>query len=109
MVIADVRRIGRLFAVLLLVWTTVDLVDHDLGVWGAERDGGAIEAPVARIPPPNATQPLHVDHSFCCSHTVDITMPFSLGLTFDGRQIPPAAAPIPQISPLNTVYHPPLA
>lgn len=109
MVFASVRRIGRIFACLLLVWTAVDLVDHSL----CDRSAAALETGMAaRIGQPcpgHASHPSHIGHSFCCSHTVDVRTPFRIALTFEAACLQLVEAPaLPFASP-DDLYHPPLA
>jgi hypothetical protein len=105
---ASVRRTGRIFALLLLVWTAVDLVDHSLCGRGEGGPEAGTVALVGQPSPGHASQPSHIDHSFCCSHTVDVQTPFRIALTFDAVGLQPLEAPALPLASPDDLYHPPL-
>ena len=104
------RRLGRLVALFLLLWTTFDLVNASACALENEQVFASamarhIGAPSGRDGVPQA----HVDDCFCCSHCVDVEP-----LAFPGRQpvhncrqkFQPSAHP--DQLPL-AFYHPPQA
>ncbi len=109
MVFAHVRRIGRLFSIVLLLWTAVDLVEHfspGLGPRMTGRQGSSVGPSSSAAP---AQQAAHTDHSFCCSHSVDVQTPFAVART--SRVVGLAAdhtSALPFRNPTG-LYHPPLA
>jgi len=109
MVCAARRRLGRVFAILLLVWTTVDLIDHNVCADHAGGVPGAARTAVGQAAPAQAPAIPHVDHSFCCSHTVDVQAPFHLAVTLAVVGLAPSdVTPLPFSDPRG-LYHPPLA
>ena len=109
MVFARVRRIGWLCSILLLLWTTVDLVEHfchDCGPRTTAVQGTSLERPSSAHA---QQQTPHADHSFCCSHTIDVKAPFAMIITLlPAGLAPETSAPLPFCSPAD-LYHPPLA
>jgi hypothetical protein len=76
------RRLARLFAALLLLWTAADLADYGLCVHTHGRIGmlpheafGVAEADVVH----GSEAP---DDCFCCSHVVDVRTPFCFDLAY---------------------------
>jgi hypothetical protein len=109
MVCARVRRIGRLFSVLLLLWTAVDLVEHFSPDRGPKMTG--VQVATAGQPSSAERERLapHPDHSFCCSHTVDVKTPFAIAITpLLVGLAPEDSAVLPFRNPTG-LYHPPLA
>ena len=108
MVCARVRRVGRVFTFILLVWTAVDLVDHNLSGHDAAGAPGTIAVITVPSAPAGHSEVPHADHSFCCSHTIDVQLPFRLHVTLetisllrlDAVAVPPALP--------GGLYHPPL-
>jgi hypothetical protein len=83
MVFRRIRRIGRGFAIALLLWTVVDLVDHHV------CDAASAPMPMSResrIDGPGELaghRHTHTPNScFGCSPYVDIQTPFALTLTY---------------------------
>jgi hypothetical protein len=114
MVFERARRIGRVFAVALLAWTAVDVLDY--GVCANHRDPFPGCAPVsvggaAPNAPADPAGPLH-DHAgdcFCCSPYVDVQAPFSVTLTYTVKwALTPEAVARPVFGAAR-LYHPPLA
>jgi hypothetical protein len=113
---ARFRMASRVFATLLLAWTTADLCGHGLCVHDREPlvpnalatpgrlqtisapDGGQAEADACNGP----------DDCFCCCHCVDVQVRFQIPVVytvvsavfFEHRSLP-CLAPSP-------LYHPPL-
>lgn len=114
---ARFRAASRVFAVLLLAWTTADLCGHGLcvhdrepivpgGLEAASR-GATVAAPGARTTGANdAGGP---DDCFCCCHCVDVRMPFRVA--FESAFVWPVVIAHRSLSdPAPAVlYHPPLA
>jgi hypothetical protein len=78
-----IRHIGRGFAVALLLWTVVDLVDHHV------CDAANVPMPTCRAAsvgvPGESTGHRHThtpNSCFCCSPYVDVQTPFSLTLAY---------------------------
>jgi hypothetical protein len=109
MACARIRRIGRVFSVLLLVWTTVDLIDHDISAGSTAGNPGAQRQQIGRPSAPPAPEAPHADHSFCCSHTVDVQTPFRIVLTFSVLGLALLEAPRLPSFDSDDLYHPPLA
>jgi hypothetical protein len=118
MFLGRVRRIGRVFAVILLAWTAVDLIDrracqnhpHWLPVAApAAAHVGAAGDPLA--PAHDHRDPMagHLGDCFCCSSFVDVRLPFELTIA--------ASVAWLDASPLHTyasvsaphLYRPPIA
>jgi hypothetical protein len=110
MVFSHIRRIGRVFSLLLLLWTTVDLIDHNVCV---DQDMGQLAARAGTVgqasPDQGGRQAPHADHSFCCSHTVDVQTPFRIALTLAVVGLPPVDSPALPFRDRGRLYHPPLA
>ena len=114
MVFDRVRRIGRVFAVVLLSWTAGDILDY--GACANHRHGFPVDAPVsvsctapAERDCPPAPMEGHAGDCFCCSSYVDVQAPFEVTLsdTLAWALAQEAVArPLVGASPL---YHPPLA
>lgn len=110
MVFSHIRRVGRVFSVVLLVWTTVDLIDHNLsadhcvGVQAGRTDAVGQQSSAS-----GGRQAPHADHSFCCSHTVDVQTPFQFTLTLAVVGLAPVDSPALPFRDPGRLYHPPLA
>jgi hypothetical protein len=108
--------LGRIVALVLLLWTAVDLTNSGLcalenetapatgsgatTMAAADWDGGA------SVP---TQDPIHVDDCFCCSHCVDVSAIVPTTVVSPVRVIHAAlVVPAPRLfgSPL---YHPPLS
>ena len=109
MVFAAIRRIGRVFAIILLAWTTIDLIDHNVCAHPSIAVQGAGATTVGQAAPPSSPPATHVDHSFCCSHTVDVKTPFRITLTFAAVGFAPLDDPALLLNDPDDLYHPPLA
>jgi len=109
MVFATLRRIGRVFSIVLLVWTTVDLIDHNVCTDHAAGVPSTRGAAVGQAVPVQAPAIPHVDHSFCCSQTVDVQTPFRIALTFHAVGLLQAESPALRSGSPGSLYHPPLA
>ena len=93
MVCARVHRIGRAFAFVLLLGTAADLVNHTLcGPGPAEAAGNPAVFAVPTSPTGHSDVP-YADHSFCCSHTVDVQTPFEIAVTPLPVGLTPADSP----------------
>ncbi len=105
--VAAVRRTGRIVVLVLLAWTAVDLADHTLFAGAA----GGTTAPVvtARSGAGHASPWGHADHSFCCSHAIDVRATFRLVLTLSPIGLLLAESLAPPVALSRALYHPPLA
>jgi len=112
MVFDRVRRIGRVFAVALLVWTAVDVLDY--GACANHRDF-PLCAPlsVSCTAPVHGDGPMgpmdgHAGDCFCCSPYVDVQAPFHVTLRYTvawSLAVETVARPLFGASRL---YHPPI-
>lgn len=105
------RRIGRVFAVALLLWTAADLVDFGLCENSRVSLGLYTEATVQAAASPEVHH--HGEGQchdcFCCSPYVDVKAPFVIDAGIEGT---PAVPTDPVLLPFVTaarLYHPPLA
>ena len=113
MVFERARRIGRVFAVALLAWTAVDVLDY--GACANHQHGFAPCAPrtVSGAAPahehgPSSPPEGHAGDCFCCSPYVDVQTPFHVTLQYSvAWPIPPDAVARPLIG-ASPWYHPPL-
>jgi hypothetical protein len=118
MFLRKVRRIGRVFAIALLAWTAVDLLDRSAcqnhGVlpaaaapaaagWFAE--GGA---PAHGHGEPGALAG-HAGDCFCCSPFVDVRTPFHLSVASTGVWFEPQGSPVFASVTQAHLYRPPIA
>lgn len=110
-------RVGRIVALVLLLWTAADLTNT--GLCALESEGAldavsltsatALSNPSDTSAPRGTTSQGHIDDCFCCSHCVE----------FQAEPPAPtamvrASAPVPLLVPSPrlfgaSVYHPPLA
>jgi hypothetical protein len=101
------RRIARLFASVLLLWTAVDVCDYAL--CSEHRDPiGSYARAALRSGSGEESSADAVDDCFCCSHLVDVRSPFRITL---GCQFAWVVAHEPAGDPHLTsvpLYHPPL-
>ncbi len=102
------RRLARIFAALLLLWTGADLVDYGVCVHQHGRIGLAGDR--AYRTPSSAGDAGHGarEDCFCCSHVVDVRLPFRIDVMYSvawslGEQT--VLAPDLRTAPL---HHPPL-
>ena len=105
------RRLGRFVAVLLLLWTTVDLVNASACALENEQRFAfsGVAHPIVASPERPGVQQAHVDDCFCCSHCVDVeplALPSGLPVNVRRQQFRPSAHPDRLPLPL---YHPPQA
>jgi hypothetical protein len=74
------RRTARVFAALLLLWTAADLFGYGLCAHGDERIGALADTGL-RAPSSERGCPRGgFDDCFCCSHVVDVRVPFHITL-----------------------------
>jgi len=114
MVFDRARRIGRVFAVALLVWTAVDVLDY--GVCANHQDPFPVCAPlsVSGAAPAGPGCPAgpfhgHAGDCFCCSPYVDVQTPFHVTLNYTVKwALSPEAVARPVFGAAR-LYHPPLA
>jgi hypothetical protein len=114
---ARIRRIGRVFAALLLIWTAADLCDYSLcehsrqpiDVAGSS-DSVRQTLTCASVSPRTDAIPLcDCDDCFCCSRFVDVKIPFHISLLYTAAWlVEEAGLALPDLPPLP-LYHPPLA
>jgi hypothetical protein len=114
---ARFRLASRLFAVLLLAWTTADLCGHGLCVHDREPIVPASPAAPGQAPtvstrrggPIDSDQCNGPDDCFCCCHCVDVQVRFQIPVVYtfvSAVFFEHQSFPHPAPSPL---YHPPLA
>jgi len=101
-------------AIVLLVWTTVDLTN--VGLCALENEdplsvpsAAATMNAVDRAPLPDSSQPVpHIDDCFCCSHCVEpggMTVPAVAEFVSRRELIAGDRLPLPDHI---SIYHPPL-
>ena len=102
------RRIARLFASVLLVWTAADVCDYGLCPHHREPLGGFAQTAV-REGAAQTHAPTDVgDDCFCCSHVVDVRTPFRVTLGYAlAWRVSDDHAGEPHVTS-NPLYHPPL-
>jgi len=114
---ARFRTTSRVFAVLLLAWTTADLCGHGMCVHDREPIVPIAPAAPGQVPAVKASAGAPADGDacngpddcFCCCHFVDVQVRFQIPVVytfvssvFFGHRSLPHLAPSP-------LYHPPLA
>ncbi len=118
MFLRKVRRIGRVFAIALLAWTAVDLLDR-----GACQNHGTLTAAVLPGAPGIASDAPapghghdapgalagHAGDCFCCSPFVDVRTPFHLSVTSSGVWVEPQGSPGYASVTQAHLYRPPIA
>ena len=115
---ARFRMASRVFATLLLAWTTADLCGHGMCVHDREplvpdRPGGAWTArdhlgasTADRLEADACNGP---DDCFCCCHCVDVQVRFQIPVVYTVRVCRVLRTPFaPHLAP-SPLYHPPLA
>jgi hypothetical protein len=109
------RLVARVFAVLLLAWTTADLCCglcvHDGEPIAAAVPAGHQGERTVIGPPASAAAdlPYAPDDCFCCSHFVQPQVPYQVVPIYALiSAVETTAAPSPQF-PASQLYHPPLA
>ena len=106
---ASFRRIARVFALLLLVWTAADVCDY--GLCAHHRDPLGSYALAALRPDDCRAEPevALVDDCFCCSRLVDVRTPFQMTLEYDvAWVVADNSTGEPHLTSVP-LYHPPLA
>jgi hypothetical protein len=110
MVFRRFRRIGRGFAIALLLWTVVDLADHHV------CDAATAPMPVSRaasVGTPGDSSGHRHSHTpnscFGCSPCVDIQTPFALILADVSNDVPAEFDLSLATNPPRSLFHPPLA
>lgn len=102
------RRAARLFAVVLLAWTAVDLLDFGVCVQHHGRIG-SFTATEWRAPNEADTPDEGCEDCFCCSHVVDVRTPYHIALAYTvAWVIADHDVSTPPLTP-TPLYHPPLA
>jgi hypothetical protein len=114
---ARFRMASRVFATLLLAWTTADVCGHGMCVHDREPlvpdaaaapgvpdtisagDRGEADAAVCNGP----------DDCFCCCHCVDVQIPFQVPVVYTFVSELFFERPTFQHLPPSPLYHPPLA
>lgn len=119
MFLRKVRRIGRVFAIALLAWTAVDLLDHRVCVnHAALPELASPAASVLLTAPGGGHAPGHGHHGppdghagdcFCCSAFVDVKTPFQLSVTSTGVWLDAAISTTYQSATPTHLYRPPIA
>jgi hypothetical protein len=112
---ARFRHVARVFAVLLLVWTTTDLCggvcvhDHEPIAAGLPSEAAGPTTISAAAGPSDTRPPTAPDDCFCCSHYVHPLARYQVvpSYTFIAAvEVRSASRPH---SPASRLYHPPLA
>ena len=109
MTLSRARRIGRVFAVALLLWTAVDLLDFGVCENNHVRLGTHTQATLQSPAEQDGCGPHHCHDCFCCSPYVDVQVPFLIHVAAEAT---PAVSTDPVLVPLIAaapLYHPPLA
>ena len=118
MFLRKARQIGRIFAVVLLVWTAVDLLDyracqnHGALPWGASPSSLTSLADAgAGFPGRGHSGPIegHAGDCFCCSAFVDVKTPFHLLFSAAGVWLQPPGSPVYASIARSQLYRPPIA
>jgi hypothetical protein len=103
------RRIARLFASLLLLWTAADVCDYGLCPHHRDRLGGYARTAFRAGETEERPDVAGADDCFCCSHVVDVRTPFRIALTYQVAWTvlgdPHTRPDVPSVP----LYHPPLA
>ena len=116
MFLRKARRIGRVFALILLTWTAVDLLDRGAcqNEHGLLVPRSSAEAPLlgGRSAPGeqhgDAFPPGHAGDCFCCSSFVDVKLPFALSIASAFVWVQPGPSPTYASVPLRHVFRPPI-
>jgi hypothetical protein len=118
MLLPRVRRTGRVFAVALLLWTAVDLLDRRTCLNHADVNG--VPSPAAPMTLGTSGAPTEPGHGhgapaghagdcFCCSAFVDVQAPFLLVIASSTLWLEPPAAPHYVSVARPHLYRPPIA
>jgi hypothetical protein len=114
---ARFRLASRVFAVLLLAWTTADLCGHGMCVHDREplapggpmAPGQTATVEAAGGAPARADACNGPDDCFCCCRCVDVQVPFQVQvLSTLVSSVFVAHRSLPHLAPAS-LYHPPLA
>lgn len=110
------RLVARLFAILLLAWTTADLCGH--GVCTHDREpvvpwATPGDSPTAMNRPADAPQDVAAldgpDDCFCCCHCIEVQVRFRLPVAYSFLSMVFVARPSEPVSSPSLLDHPPLA
>jgi hypothetical protein len=102
------RRVSRVAAMLLLVWTAVDLAFAGLCALDREQaDLGLPSMAVARADEATASGPAHVDDCFCCSRCVSLTVPAPVHVANEVKPFRPVATASRLLGFPPRLNHPP--
>lgn len=117
MTFARIRRIGRVFSALLLIWTAADVCDYSLcehsrqpiAMAGSSDNARQILDTVSASSQTDSTPLCDCNDCFCCSRFVDVRVPFHMSLIYTAAWlVEDAGLSLPDLPPLP-LYHPPLA
>jgi hypothetical protein len=109
--------VSRVFATLLLAWTTADLCGHGLCVHDREpivrvvpaAPGGASAVKASGGAPTGADACNGPDDCFCCCHCVDVQVRAQIPVVYTFvSAVFFGSHSFPQLAP-SPLYHPPLA
>jgi len=110
MVFRRIRHIGRGFAIALLLWTVVDLVDHHVCAAAAAPMPTSRAASIDGPSEHTGHGHTHTPNScFCCSPYVDVQTPFVLTLAYVSIDTLAELHLIPTTIHPRSLFHPPLA
>ncbi len=113
MVFDRARRIGRVFAVALLIWTAVDILDYGACANHQHPFPACAPASVSEAGPTSTGGPAgplrdHLGDCFCCSPYVDVQAPFHVTLDYTVNwALTPETVARPVFGAAR-LYHPPL-
>jgi hypothetical protein len=104
---ASFRRVARLFAIVLLLWTAADVCDYGLCVHHRDPIGSFADT-AFRAPASDPDDRAGSDDCFCCSHVVDVRLPFRMCVAHAVARV--VADDVPAQPHLRSVplYHPPI-
>lgn len=108
MALLRILRLGRPLAVLLVVWSAIDLVDHTLGAGLSPKVATAATRVASPVPAGTAAD-TGADHSFCCSASVHFVARFQLRVAATVAPMHPLFEFSPRTLPLDPPLHIPLA
>ncbi len=103
------RRIARLFATALLLWTAADVCDYGLCSHHRDPINAFAQTALRESSPDGPSGENGPGDCFCCSHVVDVRTPFRIALGYEFVWgLPDESAGPPHLTPVPH-YHPPLA
>jgi hypothetical protein len=103
------RRIARLFAAVLLVWTAADVCDYGLCPHHREPVGGFAQTAFRAADAEGRAPVEGADDCFCCSRVVDVRSPFRITFAYEfAWTVSHESAGQPHLTSAP-LYHPPLA